>query len=58
VGASLICFESETQYYDLTSKGKSVFRGLQEYSKTNREAEKLFCKVNSIKQTLERLISR
>jgi hypothetical protein len=58
VSASLICFESETQYYDLTSKGAGVFSGLQGYSKRNRQAEKLFCKVNSIKQTLEKLINQ
>jgi predicted transcriptional regulator len=57
-GASLICFEDETQCYALTSKGERFLEAYRRYSKTNRQAEKIFYKVNSNKQALEQLINQ
>ena len=54
-GASLICFEDETQCYDLTLKGKAFLEAYRQYSKTNRRAEKIIGDVNSKKQILEKL---
>ncbi len=57
-GASLICFENETQCYALTGKGKEFLEAYTQYSRTNRQAEKIMDKVNSKKQTLERLFNQ
>ncbi len=54
-GASLICFEDETQCYSLTEKGKEFLENYKVYSKKNRYAEKIIGEVNSKKQTLENL---
>jgi predicted transcriptional regulator len=57
-GASLICFEDETQCYALTSKGEAFLEAYRQYSKTNRHAKKIIGEVNSKKQTLEKLINQ
>ena len=54
-GASLICFEDETQCYTLTSKVKEFLKAYTEYLKTNRHAEKIKGQVNLKKQTLENM---
>ena len=56
-GASLICFEDETQCYALTSKGKEFLEAYLQYSKSNRHAEKIIDEVNLKKQTLEKLFT-
>ena len=57
-GASLICFEDDTQCYALTSKGKEFLETYTQYSKSNRHAEKIIDDVNSKKQTLEELFNQ
>ena len=57
-GASLICFENETQCYALTSKGEAFLEAYRQYSKTNRQAEKISYEINSNKQALEKLINQ
>ena len=57
-GASLICFEDETQCYDLTSKGKAFLDAYKLYAKTNKHAEKILGEVNLKKQTLEKLVTQ
>ena len=56
-GASLICYEDETQCYSLTSKGKEFLEAYTQYSKKNRHAEKIIGEVNLKKQTLEKLFN-
>jgi predicted transcriptional regulator len=56
--ASLICFEEETQCYDLTSKGQEFLEAYRQYSKINRHAEKITDEVNLKKQTLEKLFNQ
>ena len=56
--AALICFEAETQCYNLTSKGKEFLEAYLQYSKSNRHAEKIIEEVNSKKQILEKLFNR
>ena len=56
--SSLICFEEQTRCYALTSKGKAFLEAYKEYSKRNRQAEKIFYEVNSKKQTLEKLFNQ
>lgn len=56
--ASLIRFEDKTQCYALTLKGKQFLRAYMQYSKTNKEAIRILDKVNSKKQTLERLFNQ
>ena len=55
--ASLICFEDETQCYDLTSKGVAFLDAYKLYTKSNRHAEKILGEVNLKKQTLEKLVN-
>jgi predicted transcriptional regulator len=57
-GASLICFEDETQRYILTLKGKEFLEAYMQYSKTNRHAEKIIGEVYLKKQTLEKLVTQ
>jgi predicted transcriptional regulator len=54
-GASLICFEDNTRCYALTDKGKEFLETYKQYSKTNRQAEKIISDANSKKQTLQKL---
>jgi len=56
--SSLICFEDETHCYVLMPKGKAFLEAYKEYSKRNRQAEKIFYDVNSKKQTLEKLFNQ
>ena len=56
--ASLICFEDKTQCYALTLKGRQFLRAYMQYSKTNREAARMLDKVNTKKQTLEKLFNQ
>jgi predicted transcriptional regulator len=55
---SMICYDSETQCYVLTSKGEEFLKAYRQYSKTNRHAEKIIDEVNAKKQTLENLFSQ
>jgi predicted transcriptional regulator len=57
-GASLICFEDETQRYALTLKGKAFLEAYSQYSKTSRHAEKIIGEVYLKKQTLEKLVNQ
>ena len=57
-GASLICFEDETQCYNLTSKGRAFLDVYKLYTKTNNHAEKILGEVNLKKQTLEKLVNQ
>jgi predicted transcriptional regulator len=56
--ASLISFEGESQCYLLTSKGQEFLEAYKQYSRTNRQAERIIDEVNSKKQTLERLFNQ
>ncbi len=57
-GASLICFEDETRCYSLTPKGQAFLDAYTQYSRTNRQAEKIFYNVNTKRQTLENLFNK
>ena len=57
-GASLICFEDETQCYALTLKGKAFLEAYSQYSKINKHAMKIVDEVNLKKQTLEKLFNQ
>ena len=57
-GASLICFEDETQCYSLTSKGQEFLEAYTQYSKKNKYAEKIIGEVNSKKQILEKIFNQ
>ena len=56
-GASLICFEDETQCYALTPKGQEYLEAYLQYSKSNKHAEKIIDEVNQKKQSLEKLFN-
>jgi predicted transcriptional regulator len=53
--SSLIFFNDETKSFSLTSKGKDFLETYKQYSRTNRQAERVFFKVIAKKQTLEKL---
>ena len=58
IGASLICFEDDTQCYALTSKGEKFLETYTQYLRSNRHAEKILGEVNLKKQTLEKLFNQ
>ena len=57
-GASLICFQDETQCYALTKKGQQFLDEYKEYSKTNKHVEKVLNDANVKKANLARLFSQ
>jgi predicted transcriptional regulator len=56
-GASLICYEDDTQCYNLTSKGHEFLKAYTQYLKTNRHAEKINGQANLKKQNLENMFT-
>jgi predicted transcriptional regulator len=56
--ASLISFEDVNQCYILTPKGQEFLDVYRQYSKTNRQAEKIIDEVNTKKQSLEKLFNQ
>jgi predicted transcriptional regulator len=56
-GASMICFEDGKRCYVLTDKGREFLDAYEEYSKTNRHAEKRLNDARSKKNILEKLSS-
>jgi predicted transcriptional regulator len=55
--ASLISFEGDRLCYSLTDKGRDFLRTYQEYSKTNKHAEKQLKEAHIRKDVLNRLCS-
>jgi predicted transcriptional regulator len=55
VGAQLINFEGEKQYFQLTDKGREFLEAYQKYSKTNKHIEKRLNDVAFKKKVLEDL---
>jgi predicted transcriptional regulator len=56
--ASLICFKDESHCYALTSRGQEFLEAYKQYSKTNKQAEKIMDEVHSKKQALEKLFNQ
>ena len=55
IAASLISFETASQLYVITAKGKDFLEAYRDYSKTSKIAEKRISDVNSKKKDLEAL---
>ena len=55
--ASLMCFEDGIQCYALTQKGKMFLDAYREYSKTNKNVEKVLSNFNIKKANLEKFLT-
>ena len=56
--ALLISFNDETKSYALTSKGEMFLEAYNQYSKSNKHAEKIIDEVNSKRAALEKLFTQ